>query len=289
MLQKLKNRISQFRKKRSEERQYAWWLKVWTNVSLQDSINNKPRPEKRLLRIMGNGNSLKQVVDNMSNDCDYMVLNSYVLHDSYKILKPRYYVLADPGFFTGVSERTTLSLKKIFEETDWQMTLFVPWEHTKNIKLESTKFVQVEYVNQSNYVGPERYRHYLYEHNLAMPNVNNVLASAIYLAIYMGYKEVELYGVEHSWLRDVYVNDNNEVCLKDTHFYDKGVVKDMVFKSNDGGRNLKYHEVVKTYMEYFPAYWELRDLAEEHGCHILNMSPNSYIDAFERGVKNDDR
>ena len=285
MLKQLKNRINQYRQKKREEKQYASFLR-YTNTDLQDAINNMPRPEKKLLRILGNGDSLKSVVDSMTQDCDYMVMNSHVLHSSYIDLTPRYYVLADPAFFhPKKSYDGTGIVKRILTETTWPMTLFVPWEHAQRVNFPSTEWVTIQYVNQTRYVGPEQYRKYLYEHNLAMPEVNNVLASAIYLAIHMGYGQVELYGVEHSWTKDLYVNKNNHTCIKDSHFFDTDEVEANVIIDGTG-RPMKFHEVLRLYADYFPAYWELRELADIHHCHIINMTPNSFIDAFERGMNN---
>ena len=281
MLTYLRNRINQYRPKKREEKQYASFLR-YTNTALQDVINNMPRPEKKLLRILGNGDSLKSVVDLMTQDCDYMVMNSHVLHPSFTELKPRYYVLADPAFFhPNACYDGTEIVKRVLTETNWSMTLFVPWEHARTINLMSTEWVTIQYVNQSAYNGSEQHRQYAYDHNLAMPEVNNVLASAIYLAIYLGYKNVELYGVEHSWTRDLYVNKDNHTCLKDSHFYDKEDVRDNVI-IDEAGRIMKFHEVLQMYADYFPAYWELRDLADKHGCKIVNCTPNSFIDAFEK-------
>lgn len=278
----LKELINKYRRSRKDKRDFEYFLSHCTNVKLQDKLNNTSRPDTKILRILGNGASLQSVIDTILADCDYMVMNSHVLHNSYMELKPRYYVLADPAFFHPRSSYDgTQIVRRILEETNWKMTLFVPWEHTRGVKLESTEWVRVEYVNQSLYNGPEQYREYVYEHNLAMPNVNNVLASAIYLSIYLGYKEVELYGVEHSWIRDLYVNDQNQTCMRDSHFYDKEVVNEKVIVDSNG-HPMKFHEVLKLYMDYFPAYWELRGLAEKHQCHIINCSPNSFIDAFEK-------
>ena len=280
------NKIDAYRKARHDKRAYDNFLQHETNLQLMDVINNYPRPEKSLLRILGNGNSLKNIVDDLSLDCDYMVMNAHILHPSYAELKAKYYVLADPTFFhPRANYDGTEIVKRILAETDWKMTLFVPWEHARGVKLESTEWVTIQYVNQCLYYGPEQYREFLYEHNLAMPNVNNVLASAIYLAIYLGYQEVELYGVEHSWTRDLYVNKQNHTCLKDSHFFDEQEVEANVIIDGTG-RPMKFHEVLRMYAAYFPAYWELRELADKHNCRIINMTPNSFIDAFERGVKN---
>jgi hypothetical protein len=211
-----------------------------------------------------------------------MVMNSSILHSSYFKIKPLFYVLADPAFFNpNKCYDGTEILKKILDKTTWKMTLFVPWEHAHTAKIKSTEWVNVQYVNQSFYNGPEKYRMCLYERNLAMPKVDNVLASAIYLAIYMGYKNVELYGVEHSWTRDIYVNSKNQTCIRDRHFYDEDEVNENVI-IDESGREMKFHEVLKMYMNYFPAYWELRELADKHDCRVINCTPNSFIDAFER-------
>lgn len=281
-MMRLKDIYRKYRQEKSEKKRYAYFLSCGTSLALQDNINNLPRPEKSLLRILGNGDSLKSIVDSMSNECDYMLMNSHILHQSYFDIKPRYYVLADPAFFhPNVCYDGTGIVKKILTETTWEMTLFVPWEHTRGIKLESTKWVTVQYINQSSYYGPEQHRSYCYEHNLAMPEVNNVLAAAIYTAIYLGYANVELYGVEHSWTKDLCVNKDNHTCLRDSHFYDNEVIMENVIIDGKG-RPMKFHEVLKLYMSYFPAYWELRTLADQHGCHILNCTPNSFIDAFDK-------
>ncbi len=285
MFKQFKNRINQYRQKKREKKQYESFLR-YTNTELQDAINNMPRPEKKLLRILGNGDSLKSVVDSMTQDCDYMVMNAHILHPSYLELKPQYYVLADPAFFhPRKSYDGTAIVQCILKETNWPMILFVPWEHAHDVKLQSSEWVTIQYVNQSAYHGPEQYREYVYEHNLAMPEVNNVLASAIYLAIYMGYKNVELYGVEHSWTRDLYVSENNHTCIRDSHFFDREDVEANVI-IDGAGRPMKFHEVLRLYADYFPAYWELRALADKHGCKIINCTPNSFIDAFERGANN---
>ena len=278
----LLNKIDGFRKAHGEKLAYEHYLEKRVSLSLKDGVNHLPRPEKILLRILGNGNSLKSVVDSLSTDCDYMVMNAHILHPSYSELKPRYYVLADPTFFhPNACYDGTEVVKKILAETNWEMTLFVPWEHTRGVKLEPTEWVTIQYVNQSWYFGPEQYREYLYDHNLAMPKVNNVLASSIYLAIFLGYKEVELYGVEHSWTRDLYVNKYNHTCIKDSHFFDEEEVEANVI-IDGSGIPMKFHEVLQMYADYFPAYWELRELADKHKCHIVNCAPNSFIDAFEK-------
>ena len=131
------------------------------------------------------------------------------------------------------------------------------------------------------YKGPEEYRQMCYNQNLAMPNVQNVLVAAIYLGIYLGYQTIELYGVEHSWTKNLYVNNENYVCINDNHFFDKDKIQD-TYMLNVDGSHTKFHEVLREYADMFESYWELHKIAAEHQCRIVNMTPGSFIDAFER-------
>lgn len=282
----LKNKIDKYRIERRKKRKWNQFLNS-TNMSLMDNLNNYPRSNKPLLRILGNGNSLASLLeDERIVDCDYMVMNNHILHSSYFDLKPRFYVLADPCFFQNIPNRVDYRyiVDRILKETTWKMTLIVPWEHSKMTSIQSTEFVEILQVNEAVYSTKDEHQQWVYDHNLAMPDVNNVLALAIYTGIYLGYKELELYGVEHSWTKDLYVSHDNGTCLVDSHFFDKDKKEEcnLNYFEKAGGGRMKFHEVLLLYASYFPAYWELREIADRKGVHILNCSPNSFIDAFEK-------
>lgn len=282
----LKEKINKYRIEKRKKRKWNQFLNS-TNMSLMDNLNNYPRPTKSLLRVLGNGNSLASMLEHEGKaDCDYMVMNSHILHPSYFELKPRFYVLADPCFFKAIPNRVDLRyvVDKILTETTWKMTLIVPWEWTHNVEITSTKYVEVLRVNEAVYPTKDEHQQWVYDHNLAMPEVNNVLALALYSAIFLGYNEIELYGVEHSWTRDLYVSHDNGTCLVDTHFYNQDTKDEnnLNYFEKAGGGRMKFHEVLQLYASYFPAYWELREIADRKGVHILNCCTNSFIDAFEK-------
>ena len=54
---------------------------------------------------------------------------------------------------------------------------------------------------------------WLHKRGWVSPNGSNVSIGAIYSAILNGYKEINLLGLEHSWMKDIRVNDKNEVVL----------------------------------------------------------------------------
>lgn len=275
----LRELIKKFRKERADCRSYAHFLKCRTNIQLQDNINNLPRPGVSTLRILCNSANLRQQLDTLDESADYMVVNSFVVDPAYTRIKPKYYVIADSGFYIIRKAQ----LDKIFSDTTWPLYLVVDGGGTQQYNwLQSTDMVSVIKVNAEPYIGPTEYRDYCYDHNLAMPPVGNVLNMAIYVAIYLGYERVELYGVEHSWLNSLYVDDQNRLHRSDTHFYKESKDKNDIILQHPNGQYTKLHEILGEYTVIFKTYWELREIAERHGCKIINCTPNSYIDAFER-------
>lgn len=264
-----------------EKRSFDRFLHEGTNVHLKNGLNHLcNKKNKETLRVLGNGSSLKNSLLLFDDKTDYMVVNSHVLDESYSLLKPKYYVLADPSFFT--SKEGYDILKAIANKTKWNMMLFVPDQHVKKcgyLQKIKSNYINIIHYNGYEYYGPESKRQYCYDCNLAMPSVENVMVASLYIAIYLGYKTVELYGVEHSWTKSLYVNDHNQVCLHDDHFYDKEKISDRIFTKSDGSY-FKTHEILKMYSRMFESYWEIKEIANRKGVEIVNYTPHSFIDAF---------
>ena len=100
----------------------------------------------------------------------------------------------------------------------------------------------------------------------------------------MKYQIIELYGVEHSWIHHLSVNESNEVCLENPHFFDrKQSVKrtwEELFKKDE-----KLHQILRMYADMFEAYHELDEFAQQHHVEIINRTKGSFIDAFKRHTK----
>lgn len=274
----LKEAIHNLRKKKRDKRDYAFFLSHGTNIALKNNINNLPRPEKSVLRILCTSDSMRQQLESLGSDADYMVVNSFVLDEAYKKVCPKYYVIADPNFFSVLHE----VVEKIYKDTTWPMVLFVPQKNASQYEVFGSENIRVLPVNTSPYVGPTQYRDICYDQNLAAPPIYNVLNMALYIAIYLGYKQIELYGVEHSWTRFITVGDDNKVYRYDSHFYDKEKAEQIVYQREVDGSFPMLHEILEEYASLFKTYWELRELAERRGCRIINCTKGSFIDAFDR-------
>ena len=106
------------------------------------------KSENTKCHILGNGPSLK---DNLLNDLDLLkseelfVVNDFANSEFYELLKPKYYVLADPvfwdqGIYQDFHDEGVLVLDSILNKTTWPMYLIIPNEAYKK-KIFQTKIL----------------------------------------------------------------------------------------------------------------------------------------------------
>jgi hypothetical protein len=93
------------------------------------------------------------------------------------------------------------------------------------------------------------------------------------LAIKLQYEICHLYGVEHSWLKDLKINDKNQVTVGLEHFY-----KD----SNLTDEKRVLSEFLLSQVRLFKSHMKLQNYSHYLGIKILNHTSGSYIDAYER-------
>lgn len=234
-----------------------------------------------VLRILGNGDSINDV--ELSTDAvDYMVVNRHVIAHNYVEIQPKYYMLADPYFFdceAGISV-----LKQINQITQWNMIVFLPYRRSyvkKMLNLFDNSNIRVQFYNSCPYDVNSYCSSYIYNHQLAMPAVQNVLVACIMMGIQMKYSRIELYGVEHNWLPNITVSEDNVVYMKDTHFYDKelGESKKHLLKID-----YPLGEWISFFAQMFKSYMQIKQYVDESQIQtkIVNKTKGSFIDAFER-------
>lgn len=248
-----------------------------------DRKNHIPRvSNSRSLLILANGPSLKEDIGGIDySGCDISVLNDFYKSSWYQKIKPQYYVLADPMFFTDEG-----FFHSFVKEVNWKMVLFVPYYYWKRIKIlrdNSSKYVEIIPYNSEPYDGFEFLKTYLYKKGLSMPRVQNVLVASLFTGLNMGYKEIRLYGVDHSWTKSLGVNNENDVCAIDTHFYDKEECSfSPYWKNPQKKETYKMHELLRDFAYMFESYHVIRSYADMLGARIINFTKDSFIDAFER-------
>jgi hypothetical protein len=245
--------------------------------------------------ILGNGPSLKEVLVNqldLIKSANVICVNYFAVSDEYTIVKPDYYVIIDrivfsDSFTPESEEKSRLLFEKIARDTSWNMCLFVPREAKKQKKwllfIKENSNIQIIYLNLTPVEGFKKLKHCLFNRNYGMPRPHNVLIAAIYVALKINYKNIVLFGTEHSWLKDLFVDKDNRVVFYNPHFYD-GKSEPIQFCYNDisGRVPVKYHEALYTFMISFKNYHVLQDYAIYKNADVINCTENSFIDAFPK-------
>jgi hypothetical protein len=101
------------------------------------------------------------------------------------------------------------------------------------------------------------------------------------ISINLGYKNIYLFGADHSWLKDIHVDENNLVLLTQKHFYNEKSARPKPM-TNTGKGVRKLHEVLKKFQITFKNYFLIEEYSRKKNSLIFNSTKNSYIDAFER-------
>ncbi len=234
--------------------------------------------------ILGNGPSLRQTIDvEMEKLRRYPLLavNFAANTPEFRQLRPRYYVLVDPAFFAADPPENVVQLwKNLEQDRDWRLILFVPVTCMKRVPAEVRRSVDVRGINAVGVEGFRPLRHLLYRMNVGMPRPRNVLIPSIMVALALGFKRIYLVGADHSWTRTLDVNERNEVVSIQPHYYaDSAKELDRVAAVY---RNIRLHEIMYSFYVAFRSYFDIKEYARSKGAQVLNATPQSFIDAFER-------
>jgi len=242
--------------------------------------------------VLGNGPSLKKSLEANKvffNTHPIICVNSFSVADEFTQLKPLYYVMLDPFFWEGKTETILKTFQYLEEKTTWTLYLFVP-QYAKNktvfteLQKKNSNIKLVAY-NYTVFKGFSGIAHRFYKKNLAMPQCLNVTISALFLGLNMGYKEVFLFGADHTWHENLHMSDDNILFTKVPHFFDdETAIKYVPFykSGNPQMGTQKAHEFFNIWSRTFYAYTQLSDYATYLHRRIYNASEVSFIDAFER-------
>ncbi len=239
----------------------------------------------KCLKILGNGKSLNENVFQPASQIDYMVVNRHILSGTYKEIQPLFYVIADPFFLENPAGLDIL--KRINEQTTWKMYLCLPYSRRNKKRLKShisNPYISLQFYNVCKFRGIKRIAYFLYNRQLSMPVVQNVLVACLMLGIYMRYSRIELYGVEHTWTRYLSVGEDNLVYLENPHFFDKEKVEARPLKDIQLIEEYPFYLILENYARMFKSYWEIKKYLKftKLPIDIINKTKGSYIDAFKR-------
>jgi hypothetical protein len=251
--------------------------------------------ENESIVILGNGPSLNQSIEIYRSDLikrKTLAVNLMVCSPLFEELKPSFYTLLAPQFFKNDEDLTEIYIKnniQLFEnlktKTTWNMVLFVPaiFKSSTRLKqlLSENQFIQVHYFNVTPIEGFDSFCDWCFAKGIGMPRPHNVLIPAIMNCIQVGFKEIYILGADHSWLKEISVDENNIALVNQKHFYDENESRPE--KMQDYIKRPRHlHEIIHKFYLSFKGYWEIKRFAEKKNISIYNSSEFSMIDAFER-------
>lgn len=255
---------------------------LWTYGKVQKSEHNKT------IRIIANSPSLNEELEqmDMNVEADYCMVNDSMTTPLFRKFRPSRFVLADPLYFNRDLEGDNNPRVEAFKQCNWQMQLYVPKSVVSIVKdkLRECKTISIHALPSSlpKSVSPFSVRNFFYRRGMACPIIQNVLVGAIYTSLMSGYKNIELYGVGHTWTTQLAVNELNQVCLSDVHYYDLNAPMQPWITVE--GKPYKMHTVLRDLAQMFDSYWDLREFADTiPGVLIINKTRGSFIDAFVKG------
>lgn len=250
------------------------------------------RPTSRARRVggdaivvLGNGPSLSQTMAECGPQLAVLPLlavNFAALAPEFVELRPDYYVLADPHFFGNTGGTNIDKLHKALAGVDWPMTLFVPARMAASARVMTggNKHISIAGFNPVGVEGFEWVENMAFSSGRGMPRPRNVLIPALMIALRLGYSTIYVAGADHSWMKTLEVTDDNTVVSVQPHFYTESA--DEKARITSVYRDIKLHDVIHSFYVAFKSYHTIERYARAIGARIINVTPGSYIDAFER-------
>ncbi|WP_302605394.1 hypothetical protein [uncultured Alistipes sp.] len=245
------------------------------------------------MAILGNGPALAEELPHLleemrGGDRDFLAVNFFAEDERFTELRPAYYVLSDPMFFRDTTERQRVEAlyRAMNERVAWPMNLYVQYYNPERFDYRAAlpnPNIRIVPFHTLTYRGFRRLEFRLYRHGLGSANFGTVVQVGEYIALLLGYKRIELYGVDHTLLEGLCVDDANRLCRADRHYYDGGEPADpRPMYQKVPRRPYTMAVYLAEVAELFRGHEVLRDYARSLGARIVNRTRGSMIDAYER-------
>jgi len=214
--------------------------------------------------MVGNGPSLTLTdLDNIRNEYSFCCNLIYKIFD-LTLWRPKFYCITDLVFTSTIAKELAENITVPF---------FTTKRSFKALKVKPKQSVYVNSVKKDDYRVHGNMKQYY------IPANATVMTFMIELAMYMGFKEIYLVGVDCS----------NGFVGKDSHFiedYENDAMMQIEYKRAGralGNKHLTLEEFGKyrTDRAMF-AYAKLRKYADKHGIKIYNATRGGYLEEFER-------
>ena len=239
----------------------------------------------RRLAVLGNGPSLRDELPRLIarrewERTDMMAVNFFALGDEFTIVRPQYYVLSDPQFFrrAGRSERVENLYRALGERVNWPMTLYVQYYNPERFDYRAAvganPNIRIVPFHTLVFRGLRSVEFWCYRHGLGSGNFGTVVQNGEFIGLLLGYRQIDLYGVDHTLLDGLTVDDRNRLCRTQSHYYDSApAAPEPIFvNATDPPRPYTMHTYLAETAELFRGHEVLRDYARSIGARIVNRT-----------------
>ena len=241
--------------------------------------------------ILGNGPSLAKELSALvakRDEYDFMAVNFFAEDERFEELKPAYYILSDPMFFraTAMQQRVDALYRLLAERVSWPMTLYVQYYNPEKFDYRAAlpnDNIRIVPFHTTLYEGFSSVRHWLFKRGLGSANYGTVVQVGEYVALLLGYRRLELYGVDHTLFDGLVVDEQNRLCRRDSHYYDTAPVEPKPIMKKVPAEPYTVAEYLAETAQLFRGHEILRDYAASLGAEIVNCTKCSLIDSYKRG------
>lgn len=263
-------------------------LKVFVVSKYKTSL---PHPKKQSCIVLGNGPSLNESFQkhpDFFKKHPLLCVNGFSITKEFVELKPSYYVMLDPSFWGNNREDVKEIITAIITKTTWELTILIPHKAKKSKLIQQIEvlntYIKINYFNYTVFKGFYTIAKLFYKNNLAMPQSHNVLVASLFICINMRFKNIYLFGGDHTWHQNLLINEVSQLCIRDVHFYEnENKINYRLFYSDTNQKKIfKMHEIFSVWSKVFYGYELIQEYAKSCNTKIYNTSEITFIDAFER-------
>jgi hypothetical protein len=252
------------------------------NKQLRDSMRRnkelKGIHKNKRCFIIGNGPSLKKYdLNRLSNEFVFSV-NYLMKSELFRTIKPDYHFLFDPNLFTkeNINQNLKVIMTKTLEVND-NIKFFIPYKYKNDF---STAFPNINTYYIYNNRIPTRFSKSSYMIHKNSLLFHNVVIYSISLALYMGFKEVYLLGVDMTGFLEHF--EYNKTNNQWGHVYEKTETELKRIKISLKNNSYDNEFYLKTYGKTFEHFKYIKKVACYVNAKIYNASDFGALDVFER-------
>ncbi len=256
---------------------------------------SSPLPEKNgdKIAFLANGPSLPEALEKMKSEGlpeNIMVANFFCNSELFLELKPNFYIFCDPLFSRLSDEDPHVEqfYRTLYQKTAWDMVLFVPVRFRKAInkilkQLElSNSKIRIYHYNSTNFNGDNKLNYWFFKHRLGMPRPTTVAVPGLMTCIWMGYKSVEIAGIDLNQHQDITVTKSNELMLRSVHFYSQEEKLVPFYKNKKKNQLYSSSEIFLIFHYFFYSFDIIAKFASTQAVEIVNYSDKSFLDQFKK-------